>query len=134
MRSTAVLLALFVGCIVVSPARAAEEPADEKSEFGALKFRSIGPAIGGRLTRVAGIPGNPMVYYAAAAQGGVWKSENGGHVWKPLFDGQMTQSVGSLAVAPSDPNVIYVGSGEANIRGNVSIGWGIFKSTDAGKT
>jgi len=102
--------------------------------YGALSYRLIGPAVGGRITRVYGVAGDPSTYYLAAAQGGVWKSVNGGHDWVPVFDEQPTQSVGSLAVAASDPNVIYVGSGEANIRGNVAIGTGIFKSTDAGKT
>jgi len=80
------------------------------------------------------VPGQPLVCYAAFAQGGVWKSENGGRDWKPLFDDQPTQSVGSIAVAPSDPSIVYVGSGEANIRGNVALGSGIFRSTDAGQS
>jgi photosystem II stability/assembly factor-like uncharacterized protein len=75
-----------------------------------------------------------LTYYAATASGGVWKSVDGGLTWKPIFDDQPTSSIGSIAVAPSDPNVIYVGTGEANIRGNVSSGAGIFRSTDAGKT
>ncbi|HQR47820.1 MAG TPA: hypothetical protein PL152_00710, partial [Steroidobacteraceae bacterium] len=105
-----------------------------KSELGALEFRAVGPAIAGRATRVAGVPGDPLTYYVAFAQGGIWKSENGGHEWKPVFDEQSTNSIGSIAIAPSDPNVIYAGSGEANIRGNVSWGTGIFKSSDAGKS
>jgi photosystem II stability/assembly factor-like uncharacterized protein len=102
--------------------------------YGSLAYRLIGPAVGGRLTRVYGVAGDPDTYYLAAAQGGVWKSINGGLEWSPVFDEQPTQSIGSLAVAASDPNVIYVGSGEANIRGNVAMGTGIFKSSDAGKT
>lgn len=102
--------------------------------YGDLRYRLIGPAVGGRLTHVAGVPGDPNTYYLAAAQGGVWKSVNGGHDWDPIFDDEPTQSIGALAIAASDPNVIYVGSGEANIRGNVAIGVGIFKSTDAGAT
>jgi photosystem II stability/assembly factor-like uncharacterized protein len=105
-----------------------------KSELGALEFRSVGPAISGRATRVAGVPGDPLTYYVAYSQGGIWKSENGGRDWSPVFDEQSTNSVGSLAIAPSDPNVIYAGSGEANIRGNVAWGNGIYKSVDAGKT
>lgn len=109
---------------------------DEKSipEFENLKYRSIGPATGGRVARVTGVCGDPYTYYAATAGGGVWKSEDGGISFKPIFDDEPTHSIGSIAVAPSDSNVLYVGTGEANIRGNVAAGIGIFKSTDAGKT
>ena len=99
-----------------------------------LRYRLIGPAAGGRVSRVTGVDGNPLIYYAATASGGVWKSENGGLQWDPIFDKQQISSTGSIAVAPSDPNVIYVGSGEANPRGNVAEGNGIYRSTDAGKT
>src|SRR5262249_39979463 len=87
-----------------------------------------------RVCRVAGVPGDPLVYYAATASGGVWKSADGGLTWKPVFDDQPVSSVGSIAVAPSDPNIIYAGTGEAHIRGNVAAGNGIYKSLDAGKT
>ena len=103
-------------------------------EFDLLKFRAIGPAIGGRVSRVTGVPGDPLTFYAATAQSGVWKSADGGHEWKPVFDEQTLLSTGAIAVAPSDPNVVYVGTGEANIRGNVQPGNGIYKSTDAGKS
>ncbi len=102
--------------------------------FGKLEFRSIGPAIGGRVSRVAGVAGDPLTWYAATAQGGVWKSEDGGRSFRPIFDDQPASSLGAIAVAPSDPNVVYVGAGEANIRGNVAAGNGIYKSTDAGKS
>jgi photosystem II stability/assembly factor-like uncharacterized protein len=119
----------------LASARAAEdEPKGGPPEFKHLKFRQIGPAAGGRVSRSVGIPGDPMTYYAASASGGVWKSSDGGLSWKPIFDDQPIASIGSIAVAPSDPNVIYVGSGEANPRGNVAPGNGIYKSTDAGKT
>src|SRR5690606_13593069 len=99
-----------------------------------LELRSIGPANGGRVSRACGVPGDPLIWWAATSQGGVWKSENGGTIWKPVFDGEPVASIGSIAVAPSDPNVVYVGSGEANIRGNVVSGRGIWKTTDAGRT
>lgn len=116
------------------PTAASPPPKDAVKPFAGLEYRSIGPAQGGRLTRVAGIAGDPRTYYATMATGGVWKSVDGGITWSPIFDEQPTTSIGSIAVAASDPNVVYVGSGEANIRGNVAPGLGIFKSTDAGKT
>jgi photosystem II stability/assembly factor-like uncharacterized protein len=99
-----------------------------------LNARCVGPAAGGRVCRVCGVAGEPLTYYAATAGGGVWKSTDGGHSFAPVFDDQPDSSVGSIAVAPSDPNVVYAGGGEANIRGNVAVGHGLYKSTDAGKS
>jgi photosystem II stability/assembly factor-like uncharacterized protein len=125
-----------VAIIVLTSAGRPAEDAGPKGAavFAGLKYRSIGPAAGGRIARVTGVPGNPLVYYAATASGGVWQSTDGGINWKPIFDEQPDSSIGAIAVAPSDPNVIYVGAGEANIRGNVAAGHGIYKSLDAGKT
>jgi photosystem II stability/assembly factor-like uncharacterized protein len=106
----------------------------ELPEQKGLKYRLVGPAWGGRVARVTGVPGDPHVYYAATASGGVWKSVDGGATWNSVFDDQPVSSTGSIAVAPSAPNVVYVGSGEANIRGNVAAGNGIYKSLDGGKT
>src|SRR5438552_16544868 len=100
--------------LLVSPASAADDPPKEK-EFAAGKYRLVGPFAGGRVPRACGIPGDPLTYYAATASGGVWKSSDGGLTWKPVFEDQPTSSIGSIAVAPSDPNVVYVGTGEANI-------------------
>jgi photosystem II stability/assembly factor-like uncharacterized protein len=102
--------------------------------FQSLHWRSIGPFRGGRVRAVAGVPSQPNVFYMAQVNGGVWKTEDYGHTWTPIFDDQPTGSVGSIAVAPSDPNVVYVGSGEGLQRPDLSVGDGIYKSTDAGLT
>jgi photosystem II stability/assembly factor-like uncharacterized protein len=102
-------------------------------EWAAMSYRFIGPP-GNRVSAVAGVAGEPNTYYAGAASGGVWKSTDGGHRWRPVFDEMPAQSIGSIAVAPSDPNVVWVGTGETFIRSNVSIGNGIYRSTDAGRT
>ncbi len=128
------LCTLFVAGVLAWSADGPEKPSKGPDEFKGLKFRLVGPAAGGRVSRVAGAPGNPLVYYAASASGGVWKSEDGGIEWKPIFDDQDDASIGSIAVAASNPAVLYVGAGEANIRGNVAAGHGIYKSTDGGKT
>ncbi len=99
-----------------------------------MKWRLIGPYRGGRALAVAGIPGDLLTYYFGAVAGGVWKTLNGGLTWTPLTDKTSIMSVGAIALAPSDPNVIYVGTGESCIRGNISFGDGMYKSTDAGKT
>lgn len=98
-----------------------------------LKFRHVGP-IGNRLTTVAGISNDPLIYYVGAASGGVWKTIDGGLNWKPIFDDQDVHSIGSIAIAPSDPSTIYVGTGESSIRSNISIGNGLYKSEDGGET
>jgi photosystem II stability/assembly factor-like uncharacterized protein len=134
-----VLIAMALLCLtwpVAGDEQATPAPKPEKAPaaLASLKYRSIGPAAGGRVSRVAGVPGDPTIYYAATASGGVWKTTDGGARWKPIFDDQPISSIGSIAVAASDPNVVYVGSGEANIRGNVAAGNGIYKSGDGGKT
>ncbi|MBL8823122.1 MAG: glycosyl hydrolase [Planctomycetia bacterium] len=106
----------------------------EPKLFKNLKYRQIGPAAGGRVCRVAGIPGDALTYYAATASGGLWKSMDGGLRWSSIMDETGSFSIGSVAVAPANPNILYVGTGEANIRGNVCSGDGIFKSVDAGRT
>ncbi len=131
-RAALVISLAVEACLLVPPSARAQPGGPP--ELRGLQFRSIGPSAGGRVCRAAGVPGDPLTYYAATAAGGVWTSGDGGLTWKPVFDGQGVASVGSIAVAPSDPNVIYVGTGEANIRGNVEPGDGIYKSVDAGKT
>src|SRR3989442_10942556 len=128
-----VLFALLVVSFATGGLRPPLAKGEEK-EFAASKYRLVGPPAGGRVARATGVPGDPLTYYAATASGGVWKSTDGGVLWKPVFDDQPVASIGSIAVAPSDPSVVYVGTGEANIRGNVAQGQGIYKSGDAGKT
>jgi photosystem II stability/assembly factor-like uncharacterized protein len=101
--------------------------------YAQLKFRYIGP-VGNRVIAVAGVPNNPNVYYVGAASGGIFKTTDNGAHWEAIFDDQPVSSIGSLAVAPSDPNVVWAGTGESFIRSNISIGNGIYRSTDAGKT
>ena len=114
-------------------AAAAARPPIDAAAWAFLPLRHIGP-IGNRVIAVAGVSGDPAIYYAGAASGGIWKTTDGGLRWEPVFDGQPVQSVGSLAVAPSDPNVVWAGTGESFIRSHISLGAGIFKSTDAGRT
>src|SRR5207248_762789 len=102
--------------------------------YGEMRWRCIGPFRGGRTVGAAGVPGQPNVFYIGVNNGGVWKSTDYGLVWKPIFDDQPTGSIGALAVAPSDPKVLYVGSGEGLQRPDLSTGDGMYKSTDAGKT
>lgn len=126
------LLSLFtLNSLAMPPVAPAS---DLERLFAPLKYRNIGPMAGGRVCRVCGVPGDNRTWYAATASGGVWKTSDGGISWTSLMDDQPLSSAGSIAVAQSDPNVIYVGGGEANIRGNVVSGTGIFKSTDAGRT
>ena len=135
----------IMGCILTlvailllsgSLAKAAPTAQDEQEpKYRGIQWRNIGPARGGRVTAVVGVPGQPLVYYMGVTGGGVWKSTDAGLSWQPISDDFFkTGSVGAIAVADSDPNVVYVGMGEAPVRGNVSHGDGVYKSTDAGKT
>src|SRR3954447_10599918 len=101
--------------------------------FNALRWRNIGPFRGGRVDAVAGVPGDPATFYFGSVGGGVWKTTNGGTTWAPLFDRQRISSIGAIAVAPSDPNVVYVGTGETDIRSQIGFGDGVYRSADAGK-
>jgi photosystem II stability/assembly factor-like uncharacterized protein len=102
--------------------------------FSALQWRCIGPHRGGRVLAVSGVQGQPSTFYFGAVAGGVWKTTDAGRTWTPIFDGQPVASIGALAVAQSDPNIIYVGTGEADMRADITFGAGMYKSTDAGKT
>lgn len=102
--------------------------------YSSLEYRLVGPFRGGRSAAVTGVPGEPNLFYFGATGGGVWKTANGGRSWKNISDGYFGGSIGAVEVAKSDPNVIYVGGGEKTLRGNVSSGYGIWKTVDAGKT
>ncbi|MGZ5005890.1 MAG: WD40/YVTN/BNR-like repeat-containing protein, partial [Chthoniobacterales bacterium] len=106
----------------------------ERDLSGMLHWRNVGPFRGGRTRAICGVPSQPNVFYTAQVNGGVFKTDDFGRTWNPIFDDQPTGSVGALAVSISNPNVIYVGSGEGLHRPDLSIGDGIYKSTDAGKT
>ncbi|MFN2542042.1 MAG: glycosyl hydrolase [Chthoniobacterales bacterium] len=105
---------------------------DEKL-FKGMQWRQVGPFRGGRALAIEGVPGEPDTYYFGAVAGGVWKTTDSGATWTPLFDKEAISSIGAIAVAPSDHNVVYAGTGEAAIRGNTTYGIGVFKSIDAGK-
>src|SRR6202790_2889407 len=102
--------------------------------FSEMRWRCIGPFRGGRTVAITGVPRQPSVFYMAAVNGGVWKTADFGNTWWPVFDDQDTGSVGAIAIAPSDPNIIYVGSGEGLQRPDLATGDGVYKSMDAGKT
>jgi photosystem II stability/assembly factor-like uncharacterized protein len=132
-----VVLALAWGTAV--PARGAASGAEKQTtfsdRFGGMDFRCIGPYRGGRVTAVAGVRHDPLTYYFGGTGGGVWKTTDAGASWRPVSDREFkTGSVGAIAVSESDPNVVYVGMGESPIRGNLSSGDGVWKSTDAGRT
>jgi photosystem II stability/assembly factor-like uncharacterized protein len=105
-----------------------------ESLYGGLRWRLVGPFRGGRAIAACGVQGDPNTFYFGAVGGGVWKTTDAGLVWTPIFDGQPTASIGAIEVAPSSPNVIYVGTGEADIRSDLASGDGVYKSTDSGKT
>ncbi|MGH9352880.1 MAG: VPS10 domain-containing protein, partial [Terriglobia bacterium] len=130
MRLCAAILVLLCATTLL----AAQGPAAvNPGIFKGLRYRFVGPG-GNRVSAVAGVPGDMNVYYAGAASGGVWKSVDGGTHWRPIFDQEPAQSIGDIAIAPSDHNIVWVGTGEPFIRSNVSIGDGVYKSTDGGKT
>ncbi len=125
-------LCILCGALVWA-APAAAQQYDQKL-FGEMPWRCIGPFRGGRTVAVSGVPGEPNIFYMAAVNGGVWKTTDFGRTWQPIFDEQPTGSVGALAIGPSNPDIIYVGSGEGLQRPDLAVGDGMYKSTDGGKT
>ncbi len=125
---------LFCSLLLGMRLFAAANASVEAQSFSEMRWRLIGPFRAGRTAAISGAVQQPNVFYMAATNGGVWKSTDYGRTWAPIFEGQDTGSVGALAVAPSDPNIIYVGSGEGLQRPDLSVGDGVYKSMDAGKT
>ena len=128
LRRFAVSLSLFLSFAIASHGQV------DPALVGGMQWREIGPFRGGRVLAVAGVPGDPETYYFGAVAGGVFKSTNGGMTWTSTFDKQSVSSIGAIAVADSDHNILYVGTGEACLRGNISYGDGVYKSTDGGQT
>lgn len=124
------MAALFLFVVFLAQGYAQQMTPDLYSQLG---FRFIGP-FGNRTSAIVGVPGDLLTSYVGSSSGGIWKTTDGGFVWRPIFDSQEAQSIGALAIAPSDPNVVWAGTGEPWIRSNVSLGNGVYKSTDAGET
>ena len=126
--------AVCVACLFAVPARSSSAATSvDPSLFGGLQWRSIGPYRGGRTVAAAGA-GDGRTFYTGAVGGGVWKTEDAGRTWRPIMDGEPVSSIGAVTVAPSDPNVVYVGSGEADMRSDIIAGNGMYRSRDAGAT
>src|SRR5260370_3354434 len=126
----AIMAALLLSYLPATPSAQMDSPV-----FTGLRWRSIGPNRGGRSQTSAGSASRPLEYYFGATGGGIWKTTDGGLTWRPVSDKQIkTSSVGALAIAPSNPDVVYAGMGETELRGNVIQGDGVYKSTDAAKT
>ncbi len=128
------LLVLFPSKIEAQKKRKTKNTGIDSALYSSLEYREIGPFRGGRSAAVTGVPGQPKLFYMGTTGGGVWRTTDGGQTYENISDGYFGGSIGSVAVAPSDPNVIYVGGGEVTVRGNVSSGYGMWKTTDAGQT
>ena len=138
MKRVGGVAAVLLTLVAVLPRWTSRAPAAQsygaQAFGGAMRWRPIGPFRGGRTKAITGVPGDLHTFYMAPVNGGVWKTTDIGRTWTPIFDDQPTGSIGSIAVAPSDPNIVYAGSGEGLARPDLSVGDGIYKSTDAGKT
>ncbi|MCB0446975.1 MAG: glycosyl hydrolase [Gelidibacter sp.] len=131
MRFSIIALTCFLFSITISETKA---QTFSENQYNALEYRLLGPFRGGRSAAVTGVPNKPNLFYFGSTGGGIWKTNDGGRTWENISDGFFGGSIGAITVSKSDPNVIYVGGGEKTVRGNVSSGYGIWKSVDAGKT
>ena len=135
VRAVGAVGALIAAASLYSlPVRAQQAPRIEPGLFSELRWRNIGPMRGGRTRSAAGHPSHPYTFYIGVVNGGVWKTTDAGQTWASVFDEQPTQSIGALVVAPSNPNVLYAGSGEGLQRPDLSVGDGMYRSDDAGAT
>ncbi len=135
MRTSLTTICLLLVSYCLLPVQiSAQVAAYDTTLYNSLNFRNIGPYRGGRSAAVTGVVGNPFTYYFGSTGGGVWKSKDGGQTWGNISDGYFGGSIGAVAVSEWDPNVVYVGGGEKTVRGNVSYGYGMWRSTDAGKS
>src|SRR5487761_277583 len=137
IRFRAVFAFIVASALLLAAAAASAGPVSPETLMSKLKWRSVGPYIGGRAVAIAGVPGNSNLYYMGTVGGGIWKSTDQGLKWTNISDGKLpssSASIGAIAVAPSNPKIIYAGTGETDIRNTTIPGDGLFKSTDAGKT
>ena len=136
MSRIARIVFLLLASILSGSALSAQtgNPVIPDNFFSSIQWRCIGPHRGGRVLAVSGVRGEPYTFYFGAVAGGLWKTIDAGHTWTPIFDSQPIASIGALAVSTSDPNILYVGTGEADMRSDISFGAGVYKSTDAGQT
>jgi photosystem II stability/assembly factor-like uncharacterized protein len=130
--SVASFITTVIGLSMLTPIASAQ--GYDPSLYSGLRWRMIGPFRAGRVNAVSGVPGQPDTFYFGSVGGGVWKSNNSGRTWTPIFDSQPVASIGAIGVAPSNPDIVYVGTGEADMRDSIAFGDGMYKSTDAGKT
>src|SRR4051794_30921284 len=133
-RAASCFILAFTLVIFVAPIPAQQAPRGDAALFRDMKWRNIGPNRAGRTKAAAGHASQPYTFYIGMVNGGVWKTNDAGRTWKPIFDEQPTGSIGWVAVAPSDANVLYVGTGEGLPRPDLAVGDGVYKATDAGAT
>ena len=130
-----VVVTALLGLVFSVGVQAAGEQSNFADILNRLDFRELGPAVmGGRIDDIAVVESDPRIVYIGTASGGLWKTENSGTTWQPLFDQQSVSSIGDVTLAPSDPSIVWVGTGEANNRQSSSWGNGVYKSVDAGQT
>ncbi len=136
IRQSVLRICFLLGVLIAAcvPPDVSAQQAFPQNLYSGLRWRLIGPFRGGRVNAVSGVPGKPNTFYYGSVGGGLWKSTNAGRTWNPIFDAQRTASIGAIGVAPSAPNVVYVGTGEADMRDSISFGDGMYKSTDGGST